>query len=416
MADARVGNRRPMTDLAWRLRRQGYRAVEEDRRARAGGDSYVSRLLGRRAVVLGGEGGARLFYDEAVVERSGAVPPPLGWLLFGRGAVHTLDGEEHRRRKLPLLDLLAPGPIGPLVDGVGARLAQTVPAWAGREVRVFPELANVYGTAVLGWAGIECPAREATRWSLELARIVDGFGFAPTAYPHAVQARRRFQRWAGGLVGRARAGELTPPEGSALQVLAATDLDRHTAAVALGNLLRPTVAVAWFGTFAALALDQHPQWRERLVGADAEHERLAFVHEVRRTTPFAPVLAGRCRVTTRHDGVELRPHDRLVLDVRGINLDPRLWPAPQEFRPERFLDLEPGAFAMVPQGGGHPSGHRCPGEPLTVRLLAETVRVLAATDFTVTSSTAVDLSRIPTLPPRGLEVTAARSPARAAAS
>ncbi|WP_121256478.1 cytochrome P450 [Nocardioides ferulae] len=397
-----------MTDLAIRLKTQGFRAVETDRQARRGGDSYESRLLGRRAVVLGGEAGARLFYDERLVSRAGAIPPPLGWLLFGRGALHALDDEAHRRRKLPLLDVLAPGPTAPLVGAVATRLEQAVPAWGRREVRLFPELANIYGTAALGWAGIECPAREATHWSLELARIVDGFGFAGSAYPRAWLARRRFERWAAGLVDRTRAGELTPPEGSALAVLAGGDLDRHTAAVELGNLLRPTVAVAWLGTFAALALDEQPQWRERLTAPDGDRDRLAFAHEVRRTTPFAPALAGRARAAARHEGVAVRAGDQLILDVRGINTDPRLWNAPERFRPERFLDLEPGAFAMVPQGGGHPSGHRCPGEPLTLRLLAETLRVLAATDYTVASARAVDLSRIPTLPPEGLRLTGVR--------
>ena len=51
----------------------------------------------------------------------------------------------------------------------------------------------------------------------------------------------------------------------------------------------------------------------------------------------------------------------------------------------------------MPQGGGHPSGHRCPGESLTLRLLSETIRVLAGLDLEVTPG-ATDAARMPTLP------------------
>jgi fatty-acid peroxygenase len=87
-----------------------------------------------------------------------------------------------------------------------------------------------------------------------------------------------------------------------------------------------------------------------------------------------------------------------------------VWADPDEFRPDRFLTHEPGAFEMVPQGGGHPSGHRCPGESIALGLLAETAHVLAATDYDVTSSGPPDLTRIPTLPQEGLVLRAVRVP------
>ncbi|HEU4337419.1 MAG TPA: hypothetical protein VFR45_08915, partial [Nocardioides sp.] len=81
------------------------------------------------------------------------------------------------------------------------------------------------------------------------------------------------------------------------------------------------------------------------------------------------------------------------------------WPAPHLFDADRFLDHDEvtaqSAFDLVPQGGGHPSGHRCPGESLTLRLLSETVRVLAAVELEV-SPGAADATRIPTLP-RGID-------------
>src|SRR3954454_10648534 len=75
-----------MADLAWRLLRQGYDAVAAERVLRGGRDDFECRLLGRHAVVVRSRTGARAFYDEALVRRHRALPPPLAWLLFGRGA------------------------------------------------------------------------------------------------------------------------------------------------------------------------------------------------------------------------------------------------------------------------------------------------------------------------------------------
>ena len=135
------------------------------------------------------------------------------------------------------------------------------------------------------------------------------------------------------------------------------------AAVELINILRPTVAVAWPGTFAALALAQHPEWRSRLADEAADHERArrAFGHEVRRTAPFVPARAGRIRADAVVGGIRLRPGDRIVLDVPGTHRDAAAWRDPEAFDPERFAGGDPDPFVFVPQGGGDTeTGHRCP--------------------------------------------------------
>lgn len=159
--------------------------------------------------------------------------------------------------------------------------------------------------------------------------------------------------------------------------MAASDLPRDVAAVELGNLVRPTVAVAWLGTSAALHLTRSPEWGSRLATAATGRDHLAFAQEVRRATPFVPVLTGVARRSATVGGVEVAGGDRLLLDVWGIDHDPRRWPDPQRFDPGRFLDHSPDAYELVPQGGGPVTGHRCPGEALTLGLLVETVRVLA---------------------------------------
>ncbi|HSU02886.1 MAG TPA: cytochrome P450 [Nocardioides sp.] len=408
-----------MPDLALLLMRHGYHAVARDRADRGGADTYVSRFLGRRTVVLGDADGARAFYDESLASRAGAVPPPLAWLLFGRGAVHGTDGSTHRDRKRLFLDVLDPTTLPPLLEEVCRQLEDASASWAGREVHLHRELGRIYGRAVLRWAGIELPPAEEDAVSARLAAIVDGFGFAPAAYVRAWWARLRADRWAERLVLDAREGRAEPASGTALERFARADqLDARSAGVELLNVLRPTVAVSWLGSFAALALAATPgEHRARLREDDAELERHAFVQEVRRTSPFVPVLTARAVRAEEVARVRVRPGDRLVLDVIGIDHHARRWPDPHTFRPDRLLHEDtahaPSAYDLVPQGGGHLSGHRCPGEALTLALLSETVRVLAGLDLHVPDPR-VDATRMPTLPGGRALVRVGGAPAPAA--
>lgn len=399
-------------DLGYRLWRDGYPALAAERARAGGADTFEGRLLGRRTVVTRGRAGAQVFYDTDTIQRRRAIPAPLAELLFGHGAVHGLDGDAHRGRKAMFLDILGDEGVAQLAADIGDGLRTRLAALRGREVVLFDELVETYGVAVLRWAGVECAPAEARRVAHRLAAIVDGFGGAGVAYPRGWAARLWWDSWARRVVAEVRNGTRVPPRRSPLlRIAAAGELGRQVAAVELGNLARPTVAVAWPATFAALALHEHPQWRTLLRDDEgdssdgAAERRTAFGHEVRRHYPFVPALAGRVRRAGEIGGVPLRAGDRFILDVLGTDHDPMLWERPDEFLPERFAGVEPDPFALVPQGGGDPrTGHRCPGEPLTVRILAETLRVLAETEYDVVSAPSYDATRIPTLPDRGLVV------------
>ena len=90
----------------------------------------------------------------------------------------------------------------------------------------------------------------------------------------------------------------------------------------------------------------------------------------------------------------------VLLDVFGQNHDARLWTDPYRFDSDRFVDREIGEFDLIPQGGGDPrTGHRCPGERITVAVLGTLVRRLADLDHYLPPQRAdIDLSRIPVLP------------------
>ncbi|HET7662024.1 MAG TPA: cytochrome P450 [Rhodanobacteraceae bacterium] len=218
------------------------------------------------------------------------------------------------------------------------------------------------------------------------------------------------------LVESVRGGHIEPPAECALQMVALHRkpdgelLAPEVAAVELVNLLRPTIAIARFMTFAALALHEHPQSRARLV--DDGHYREAFVQEVRRFYPFFPAVAGIARGPFTWRGFPFHAGDRFIPDLYGTDHDARLWPEPEVFRPERFLDWRDDAFTLIPQGGGeHERNHRCAGEWLTVAVMKAMLLTLArdiAYDVPP-QDLRLKLSRMPALPESGFMVIAGSS-------
>jgi fatty-acid peroxygenase len=394
------------TDRTIELLRQGYRWAGQLRDGRV---AVPARLLGRRAAVVGGAAGVRRFYDPRLTRRR-AFPKPIQLVLFGPGTVHGLDDAEHHHRKAMFLEVLTPDAVAALGRRAEQEWETTVRRWAGRgRVVLFDEAVHVLTASVLPWAGVPVTPDELPRVARRLAAVLDGFATPGRPYLRAVLARRQVGRWAGQLVRRVRRGELHPPPGSALHAAAALrhvdgrPVPERTAAVALLNVVRPTVAVAWFVAFTGKALHEHPQWRDRIADGD-EAALAAFVQEVRRLYPFVPVLAARTRTAQDVLGVALPRGGLVVLDVHGTDHDPAHWPDPDRFDPDRFLQGPVDPDALVPQGGGDlATGHRCPGEAVTLTMLAVAARVLARTPHTLPPQELDhDLSRVPTLPQSGV--------------
>jgi fatty-acid peroxygenase len=370
------------------------------------------RLGGRRAVVAAGPNAVRAFYDTERFERAGALPGPLVHTLFGRGAVHGLDGAAHRHRKQLFLTALSADRVAVLADRVDHEWAEAVLRWQRIErIVVFDEAVRALGRGVLTWAGVPTREHEVDRRAADLAQIVEGFGSVGLRHVRARLARRRCEGWARRAVRAARRGH-PAVAGSALAVVAehrdadGALLDERTAAVELLNILRPTVAVAWLVTFAGVALLERPDWRDRLVvGSDAELQ--AFVDEVRRIYPFVPALAARARDDVEWSGHRLPAGSLFVLDVYGTDTDPAVWKCPFDLDPDRFLGTAGSAApreALVPQGGGDVRcGHRCPGEAAAVELTGRAVRLFAGLSWRIPpQDLRISRRRMPTGPRSGL--------------
>jgi fatty-acid peroxygenase len=400
--------RRPENGL--RLLTRGYGWLPDRRRA-SGGRTVGARLGGLPVTAIEGPDAARFLYDEDHVVRAHAIPEPVQGTLFGKGAVHTLDGEAHRVRKSMFVGLLMrEDGIAALVQQVTEAWDDAVPRWAGRpEIVLFDEAGKVIAGAVTRWAGLPVADDEVPGIARDLLSMVDGFATGGPRHFRARRARGRREAWLAQLVRDVRNGTVSVPAGSAVAVVAehrdadGERLDPQVAAVELLNIIRPTTAVAWFTAFSAHAMIRWPENGKRLADGDPAFAE-AFAHEVRRFYPFAPFIGGRAPREAEWDGVRIPKNSMVLLDLYGQNHDPDLWGDPYAFRPDRFLGRDIGEFDLVPQGGGDPrTNHRCPGEQLTVALLAAIATRLAGLQFEVPEQDlTIALHRIPARPASGV--------------
>jgi fatty-acid peroxygenase len=100
-------------------------------------------------------------------------------------------------------------------------------------------------------------------------------------------------------------------------------------------------------------------------------------------------------------GLQFEEGTWVLFDMYGTNHDARLWPEAQRFRPERFAGWQSDGFDLVAQGAGdYLTGHRCPGEAVTVDLVKAALHLLASeVVYTVPrQDLSINLARMPALP------------------
>jgi cytochrome P450 len=139
---------------------------------------------------------------------------------------------------------------------------------------------------------------------------------------------------------------------------ALTDTDlRHelNTLIAAGHETTST-ALAW----AAELLAHNPDVQSRAREGDQRYLD-ATVKEVLRIR--APVSVGAARHPLQPfeiAGVTIGRETVVTVDAWGVHLDPSIYPEPDQFLPERFLDSTP-EYGFLPFGGG---AHRCLGAAL----------------------------------------------------
>ena len=110
-------------------------------------------------------------------------------------------------------------------------------------------------------------------------------------------------------------------------------------------------ALSW----AMERLTRHPEKLERLRAevADGEDEYLtATIQETLRLRPVILIVVRKLTEAVELGGYELPAGAGVTPCIHLIHRDPNIYPDPDRFLPERFLDNPPGTYTWIPFGGG----------------------------------------------------------------
>jgi cytochrome P450 family 135 len=110
-------------------------------------------------------------------------------------------------------------------------------------------------------------------------------------------------------------------------------------------------SLAW----AIERLSRHPQTLARLregIEAGSEDYLTATIQETLRLRPVIAIVLRRLTEPVEIGGYELPAGVTAVPNIYLVHRNPEIYPEPQAFRPERFLDNPPGTYTWIPFGGG----------------------------------------------------------------
>jgi cytochrome P450 len=127
--------------------------------------------------------------------------------------------------------------------------------------------------------------------------------------------------------------------------------------------------LAW--AFECLA--RRPDVVERM---DDDEYMTATIYEIQRLKPVLPNAEPRLtKQPVTIGGYRYPAGVHLIPSAFLVHRDPDLYPAPYEFRPERFLGTNPGTYTWIPFGGGR---RRCLGASFAVQEMKIVLRTVVA--------------------------------------
>ncbi|HET8863836.1 MAG TPA: cytochrome P450 [Solirubrobacterales bacterium] len=111
-------------------------------------------------------------------------------------------------------------------------------------------------------------------------------------------------------------------------------------------------SLAW----AVERLSRHPgkldRLRDEVEAGGSEDYLTATIQETLRLRPVISIVIRRLTEPVEIGGYELPAGMSVTLSVYLVHRNPKIYPDPESFKPERFLDNPPGTYTWIPFGGG----------------------------------------------------------------
>lgn len=324
--------------------------------------------------------------------------------IVGPNSVLLLDGKAHLAQRRLVLPAFHGERMAALEDVIAEVTREQIALWPrGQQVIMHPRLQALTMEVILRTVfGMRSGERlDGLRTSL--ADMLD-FGLSPLSLlPPAQRAPFGRGPWAGFVRARAKADELVYAEiaerraagdddrGDVLSIfLAAThedgepmsDIEVHDELMTLLVAGHETTAteLAW----AIERLAREPEALAKLVEeVDSGDDDTYMTAVIRETLRRRPVLTNAAPRTVKKPievgGFHYEPGVHLVPSAYLVQHDPEIYPDPYAFRPERFLDSDPGTYTWIPFGGGR---RRCVGASFAMLEMGIVLReLLRGTDI-----------------------------------
>jgi cytochrome P450 len=355
------------------------------------GDVATLRLLNNTAVmVLTPEGARQVF-----------AAPPDGYDAFhkeafigltGRGSLWVIEGSRHQReRRLlsPPLNAKGVRAYGELIKAVA--LAHTGAWQSTRQIGVFDAMLDISRDVVMRIAfGVERGAlfdegRRALSGLLEalhpmfaLDARFQAWWFPP--WRRYERAKQVFATFVTRCLSERRAGNHDSDDVFGLLLKSSHDdgapisddeICDELITILVSGHETTAIALSW----ALYELVRHPEVLARLrseldaLGADpapdviaAQPYLSAVCNETLRLHTILTEIGRTTRVPCELLGYALPQDTNVTVSISAIHQDPSLYPEPDLFRPERFLNRTYRPFEFLPFGGGH---RRCLGAHLS---------------------------------------------------
>ena len=362
-------------DHSLNLLREGYLYIL-NRRQSFHSDLFETRLLGKKAVCMGGKEAADLFYDNSKFKRAGVAPNRVAETLFGKKGVQTLDGDAHKHRKKMFMSIMSPDRLKKLNEIAAKQWDTALTKWQQMDdVVLYEEALEIMCRTACEWAGVPVEDKDMKKLADDFRAMFESATAIGPSHWAGRHARNRVEKWMGNLIDQVREGKLNPEEYTALYTfswhrdLEGNLLDQEVASVEVINILRPIVAIAVYITFSALAAHHYPEERKKLQSGNEKNAQM-FVQEVRRFYPFFPFAAAEVKADFTWKDYTFEKGTLTLLDLYGTNHDTNIWGNPEVFQPSRFENWDGSPFSFIPQGGGdYYLGHRCAGEWVTIEMM-----------------------------------------------
>ncbi len=319
--------------------------------------------------------------------------------ILGEHSLLLLDGSEHMAER----KLMLPPFHGARMQSYGALMADIasteIARWpSGTPIRVRPRMQAVTLEIILRAVFGLADGERLSELRVELRSVLDRLtnprwvafliALGPERvprFPPFAREMARIDRLIYAVIAARRAERGTDQRADILSMLLAAEhedgsgmTDRQLRDELLTLLVAGHETTATALAWAVERLAHHPDKLERLAAetrAGQDRYLKAVVYETLRLRPVISLVNRTLRAPMRLGGYDLPAGVKVVPSIYLVHRRPDVYPEPERFLPERFLDSAPGTYTWIPFGGGV---RRCLGGAFAQFEMEVVLRELAA--------------------------------------